>query len=200
VLFPYIPLTTPKEGKSLAGLSISAFKALLADQTIESSYRNSNKLYINNISLSAYIKKHGGKKERLRESIIDKIRNEQFKYVSLILKNDINNYMQHNYSVNQIKQWHKIYTEYTKNKDIKKELISIGFTEDMLSKNYGTKEIDVGFMHIKEYVDRDVFKYKYRCFFNTYLQTKIDYETNFNYFISYNVAKSIIKSCRAKFK
>lgn len=197
MLFPYIPLTSPQEGKSLAGLSMSAFKALVEDKTIESSYRNSNKLYINNISLSAYIKKYGGKKERLRESIIDKIRKEQNKYISLIAKGNTNIKLKYNYSQQQIKHWHKVYTEYGKNIEIKKTLKSIGFTEKLLSENYGTDKIDVGFFKAKVSSDP---KFKIRYFFNTYLQTKKDYETNFNFYVSYTVAKSIIKECRKKFK
>lgn len=197
MLFPYIPLTDTKEGRYITGLPMSAFMALLKDKTIESSNRNSNKLYVNNLSLSTYVKNFGGRKERLRESIIDDIRDEQNKYISLILKNDDANCVKHNYSDKQIKQWHKVYTAYDKNKAIKRTLKSIGFTEKILSENYGTAEIDVGFFQAKVSNDPD---FRYRYFFNTYQQTKKDYETNFNFYVSYTIAKSIIKKSRKDFK
>ena len=197
MLFPYIPFTDTKEGRYITGLSMNDFMALLKDKTIESSKRNSNTLYVNNLSLSAYIENFGGRKERLRESIVNNIRKEQFKYISLSFKGSSVSFKNHTYSNTQIKRWYKVYTEYHKNTEIKKKLKSIGFTEQLLSENYGTAEIDVGFFQAK--VSNNP-KFKYRYFFNTYLQTKKDYETNFNFYVSYTVAKSIIKECRQKFK
>jgi len=197
VLFPYIPLTDIKEGRYVTGLSMSDFMALLQDKTIESSKRNSNTLYVNNLSLATYVKNFGGRKERLRELIIDNIRKEQYKYISLSFKGSNVSFNNHSYSNAQIKQWYKVYTEYHKNIDMKKKLKSIGFTEKLLSENYGTDPIDVGFFKAK--VSNDP-KFKLRHFFNTYLQTKKDYETNFNFYVSYTVVKSIIKKCRKKFK
>ena len=197
MLSPYRSFITEKIGSKMIGQSIPFFRNLLKHNTIESSYRNGRILYINEYSLTNYIKQYGGKKERSREFIIDNIRDEQYKYISVILKNNNSCDLIHNYAVTQIKQWHKVYTEYHKNIKIIKTLKSIGFTEKLLSKNYGTDPIDVGFFKIKVSDDP---KFKFRHFFNTYLQTKKDYETNFNFYVSYTVAKSIIKECKQKFK
>ena len=197
MLLSYIPLTDTKEGRYITGLPMSEFMEFVKDKTIDTSKRNGNKLFVNNLSLASFTKRYGGRKERLREFVLDKVRHEQHKYISLILKNNSEFSVKHNYSDKQIKEWHKVYTEYHKNKNTKKTLKSIGFTEKLLSENYGTDKIDVGFFQAK--VSNDP-TYKFRHFFNTYLQTKKDYETNFNFYVSYTVVKTIIKKCRKEFK
>lgn len=210
MLLSYVPLTDTKEGRYITGLPMSKFMAFVKDKTIDTSKRNGDKLFVNNLSLASFTKRYGGRKERLREFILDNIRQQQYKYISLILKNNDTFTVEHNYTNQQIKQWHKVYTEYHKNETAKETLNSIGYTEELLSENYGTDAIDVGFHKLKEseYFYHESNKIyvaepktnKFRYFFNTYLQTKKDYETNFNFYVSYGVLKSIIKKSRKDFK
>lgn len=210
MLLSYVPLTDTKEGRYITGLPMSEFMEFVKDKTIDTSKRNGDKLFVNNLSLASFTKSYGGRKERLREFILDKVRHEQHKYISLILKNNSEFSVKHNYSDKQIKEWHKVYTEYHKNKNTKKTLKSIGFTEKLLSENYGTDKIDVGFFQAKEsdyhyYGSEKVYfaepiTNRFRYFFNTYLQTKTDYERNFNFYVSFGVVKSIIKKSRKDFK
>ena len=196
MLSAYRSFITEKDGCKMIGQPVSYFRELLKQNTIESSYRNGKTLYIHEYSLSNYIEKFGGKKERLRESIIDKIRDYQHKYISLIVKGNTNIKLKYSYSHQHLKQLSKVYTEYKKNKKTIEVLNGIGFTDKLLEDNYGTGDIDVGFFKAKKSDDP---KFKIRHFFNTYLQTKKDYETNFNYYLSYTVIKSIILKSRKEF-
>jgi len=60
----FMPLTEVKDGAIKAGLTVKKLK-----KVVETSNRGSKTLYVNNLSLAAYIELNGGKQERYEEAV-----------------------------------------------------------------------------------------------------------------------------------